>query len=165
MVPSIAPGEAAVVLFVLISLGTISPAKRLINARWRRHANPDDIRYEDKDGIATKESTSQLSNQRPFIVIFLLNLCGLGLSFANLIVAAIRIHETKGSASLGIWLLPPAWVRRHSPTTGSHLRRGLLGWLLTLHSYFCWCNSQTHSPRHTQLRNSTACCGSSQQSF
>ncbi|GLB07372.1 hypothetical protein AtubIFM57258_002704 [Aspergillus tubingensis] len=110
MVPSIAPGEAAVVLFVLISLGTISPAKRLINARWRRHANPDDIRYEDKDGIATKESTTQLSNQRPFIVIFLLSLCGLGLAFANLIVAAIRIHETKESASLGIWLLPPAWL-------------------------------------------------------
>ncbi|PYH38072.1 ABC bile acid transporter [Aspergillus neoniger CBS 115656] len=110
MVPSIAPGEAAVVLFVLISLGTISPAKRLINARWRRHANPDDIRYEDKDGIATKESTTQLSNQRPFIVIFLLNLCGLGLAFANLIIAAISIHETKGSASLGIWLLPPAWL-------------------------------------------------------
>lgn len=117
MVPSIAPGEAAVVLFVLISLGTISPAKRLINARWR-HANPDDIRYEDKDGIATEDSTTQLSNQRPFIVIFLLSLCGLGLAFSNLIVAAIRIHETKGSASLGIWLLPPAWVRRHSTTTG-----------------------------------------------
>ncbi|GLA45132.1 hypothetical protein AnigIFM63604_003570 [Aspergillus niger] len=109
MVPSIAPGEAAVVLFVLISLGTIPPAKRLIKARWK-HANPDDIRYEDKDGIATKESTSQLSNQRPFVAIFLLGLCGLGLSFANLIIAAISIHGRKGPASLGIWLLPPAWL-------------------------------------------------------
>lgn len=153
MVPSIAPGEAAVVLFVLISLGTIPPAKRLIKARWK-HANPDDIRYEDKDGIATKESTSQLSNQRPFVAIFLLGLCGLGLSFANLIIAAISIHGRKGPASLGIWLLPPAWVRA---STLSHHRRGHIGnGLLTIHSYFCWCNSQTQLPRHTQLRDSRA---------
>ncbi|OJJ68815.1 hypothetical protein ASPBRDRAFT_131870 [Aspergillus brasiliensis CBS 101740] len=109
MVLSIAPGKAAVVLFVLIVLGTIPPVRRLIKARWR-HANPDETRYEDKDGRATKESTSQLSNQRSFLIIFLLGLCGLGLSFANLIVAAISIHGGKGSGSLGIWLLPPAWL-------------------------------------------------------
>lgn len=109
---SIALGEAAIVLFALISLGTLLPARRLFRTRWKT-TTFEDIGYEDEDGAATKDSMAQFSNKRPFIVLFLFALCGLGLSFADLVIATVNAHGGKNVA-VGIWLLPPAWVSRNS---------------------------------------------------
>ncbi|RAL02577.1 P-loop containing nucleoside triphosphate hydrolase protein [Aspergillus ibericus CBS 121593] len=105
---SIAPGEAAIVLFVLTFLGTLRPAWRLLRTR-SKSPTFEDIRHEDKDGAATKESMAQFSNKRAFIVLFVFGLCGLGLSFADLVIAAVNAHGGNNVA-VGIWLLPPAWL-------------------------------------------------------
>ncbi|PYI02730.1 P-loop containing nucleoside triphosphate hydrolase protein [Aspergillus sclerotiicarbonarius CBS 121057] len=105
---SIAPDEVAVVLFVLIFLGTLPPAWRLLRTRSKTPTF-EDIRHEDQDGAATKESMAQFSNKPQFIVLFVFGLCGLGLSFAHLVIAAVNAHGEKNVA-VGIWLLPPAWL-------------------------------------------------------
>ncbi|PYH90961.1 P-loop containing nucleoside triphosphate hydrolase protein [Aspergillus ellipticus CBS 707.79] len=109
---AINPGEVAVVLFVLTSLGTLLPAKRLFQTRWAiRSPHQDERRYEDADGTATKESMAQFSNKHQFLAMLGLALCGFGLAFANLVYAATNAGEGTSFDQKGaIWLLAPAWV-------------------------------------------------------
>ncbi|PWY67926.1 ABC bile acid transporter [Aspergillus heteromorphus CBS 117.55] len=109
---TILPGEVAVLLFVLLLLGSLAPVRRLFHIRWMTPSqHEDEMRYEDEDGTATKESMAEWSNNRTHFAILLgLTLTAFSLAFTNFIFALATTLQGKSFGAVGpIWLLPPAW--------------------------------------------------------
>lgn len=110
--------DVVTALSVLILLFSISSFRSLVKGNWRKNTNREQILYEDKDGIASLESTKAFSNKLQYIAVFALISSGLGLSIANAVYAFVKqVADTASTDSkLGSdLLLILAWVSCFCP--------------------------------------------------
>jgi hypothetical protein len=92
---------------VLIGVLTISPLWTLVASFRRTRTVAQDALYQDKDGVATKESMAAYSTTRQFILVFIGTGLGLAASFSLAVFATVN---SQSFDILSIWLLNLSWV-------------------------------------------------------
>ena len=103
----------------IVAVLTLRPAWTLVRSVRRTKTLDDGALYEDRDGVATKESMAAYSSKQSFIVIFISSGLGLSASIALTVFAiAKELWRNPDGVDLShVGLLILSWVSRTSSRT------------------------------------------------